>query len=120
VSDGRSRITYPLYLLFKKSLNTDTVIPDNWKQAIVTPIYSYKDCIMMSHLRDFLSLHDPPGRASSLGKPNRVSYPVSYFVLLIQLLPDICQAAGSITAALRSKTWVCDRVLNREICENRV
>jgi len=26
-------ITYPLYLLFKKSLK-DTVIPDDWKQAI--------------------------------------------------------------------------------------
>ena len=31
-------ITYPLYLLFKKSLK-DTVIPDDWKQAIVTPIF---------------------------------------------------------------------------------
>jgi len=30
-------ITYPLYLLFKKSLK-DTVIPDDWKQAIVTLI----------------------------------------------------------------------------------
>ena len=31
-------ITYPLYLLFKKSLS-DTVIPDDWKQAVVTPIF---------------------------------------------------------------------------------
>ena len=33
-------ITYPLYsyLLFKKSLK-DTVIPDDWKQASVTPIF---------------------------------------------------------------------------------
>ena len=31
-------ITYPLYLLFKKSLK-DTVIPDDWKQVIVTPIF---------------------------------------------------------------------------------
>ena len=31
-------ITYPLYLLFKKSLR-DTVIPDDWKQAVVTPIF---------------------------------------------------------------------------------
>ena len=31
-------ITYPLYLLFKKSLK-DTVIPDDWIQAIVTPIF---------------------------------------------------------------------------------
>ena len=30
-------ITYPLYLLFKKSLK-DTVIPDNWKQ-VITPIF---------------------------------------------------------------------------------
>ena len=31
-------ITYPLYLLFMKSLK-DTVIPDDWKQAIVTTIF---------------------------------------------------------------------------------
>jgi len=32
----------------------------------------------MGHLlQDFLSLHDPPGRARSLGRPNPVSYPVS-------------------------------------------
>jgi len=31
-------ITYPLFLLFKKSLK-DTVIPDDWKQAVVTPIF---------------------------------------------------------------------------------
>jgi len=31
-------IAYPLYLLFNKSLK-DTVIPDDWKQAIVTPIF---------------------------------------------------------------------------------
>jgi len=31
-------ITYPLYLLFMKSLK-DTVIPDDWKQAIVTLIF---------------------------------------------------------------------------------
>ena len=33
---------------------------------------------MMGHLQDCSSLHDPPGRASSLGRPNPVSYPVSY------------------------------------------
>jgi len=32
----------------------------------------------MGHLQDFLSLHDPLGRASSLGRPNPVSYPVSF------------------------------------------
>jgi len=31
-------ISFPLYLLFKKSLN-DTVIPNDWKQATVTPIF---------------------------------------------------------------------------------
>jgi len=31
----------------------------------------------MGHLQDFISLHDPPGRSSSLGRPNPVSYPVS-------------------------------------------
>jgi len=40
---------------------------------------SYKDCTMMGHLlQDFLSLHEPPGPASSLGRPNMVSYPISY------------------------------------------
>jgi len=34
----QDKITYPLYLLFKKSLKY-TVIPDDWKQAIVTPIF---------------------------------------------------------------------------------
>jgi len=29
---------------------------------------------MMGHLQDCSSLHDPPGRASSLGRPNPVSY----------------------------------------------
>jgi len=28
---------------------------------------------MMGHLHNFKSLHDPPGRASSLGRPNPVS-----------------------------------------------
>jgi len=32
----------------------------------------------MGYQQDFLNLHDPPGRASSLGRPNPVSYPVSY------------------------------------------
>ena len=33
---------------------------------------------MMGHLQDCSCLHDPPGRASSLGRPNGnpVSYPV--------------------------------------------
>jgi len=37
---------------------------------------------MVGHLQDFLSLHDPPGRASSLGRPNPISYPVSYLLTL--------------------------------------
>jgi len=41
---------------------------------------------MMSHLQDFLSLQDPPGRASSLGRPNPVSYPVSYLPFLFLLV----------------------------------
>jgi len=38
----------------------------------------YRVCTMMGHLQDCSSLHDPPGRASSLGRPNPVSYPVSW------------------------------------------
>ena len=33
---------------------------------------------MMGHLQDWSSLQDPTGRASSLGRPNPVSYPASY------------------------------------------
>ena len=49
----------------------------------------------MGHQQDFLSLHDPPGRASSLGRPNPVSYPVSYinnlFVQIANLFEQIVQ-----------------------------
>ena len=37
---------------------------------------------MMGHLQDCSSLHDPPGRASSLERPNPVSYPVSNNTML--------------------------------------
>lgn len=36
--ETRDLISYPLYLLFNKSIK-DTVIPDDWKQASVTPIF---------------------------------------------------------------------------------
>jgi len=42
----------------------------------------------MGHLQDFSSLHDPPGWASSLGRPNPISYPVSYITM--QLLSLVC------------------------------
>ena len=37
----------------------------------------------MGHQQDFLSLHDPPGRASSLGRPNPVSYLVSKGIIQV-------------------------------------
>ena len=34
----KEQISYPLYLLFRKSLD-ESVIPDDWKQGLVTPIH---------------------------------------------------------------------------------
>ena len=38
ILETKEQISYPLYLLFKKSLQ-DTVIPDDWKLATVSPIF---------------------------------------------------------------------------------
>ena len=45
----------------------------------------YRVCTTMGHLQDCSSLHDPPGRASSLGRPNPVSYPVSYVHVIMMV-----------------------------------
>ena len=36
--ETKDQITYPLYLLFKKSLQ-ETIIPEDWKLATVTPVF---------------------------------------------------------------------------------
>jgi len=34
-------ISYPLYILFRKSLD-ESVVPEDWKEAIVTPIFKQR------------------------------------------------------------------------------
>ena len=36
--ETKEQICYPLYLLFRKSLD-ESLIPENWKQGLVTPIH---------------------------------------------------------------------------------